>query len=125
MVIRLRWLDDQQNALVYSFPEQWSWEDFYTVKTEADTWLDSRDHDVVLLFDMTLTLAIPPGALAQSRYLIDKIHPRGKPIILIGKNRMIPPLLSMAARFNPSISQLIRTVPTFEEALKVVAQYQR
>ena len=122
MAIHLGWLDNQQAALLYAFPEQWSWDDFYAIKIEADTWLDQCNHDVVLLFDMSKTLAIPPGALAQGRYLIGKAHPRGKPIILIGKNRMISALLSMVARFNPNINHLIRTVPTLDEARKVVAQ---
>lgn len=122
MSIKLSWLDDQQAALLYAFPEQWSWEDFYTVKAEADKWLDQCSHDVVLLFDLSKSRTIPPGALAQSRYFVSRAHPRGKPIILIGRNHMISSLLNMAARFNPNISKLICTAPTFEEARKVIAQ---
>ena len=122
MAIELGWLDDQKAALLYTFPEQWVWDDFYTVKEEADTWLDECSHDVVLLFDMSATRAVPPGALAQGRYLIGKAHPRGKPIILIGKNRMIAALLSMAARFNPNLNHLIRTASTLEEARSFIAR---
>ncbi len=124
MAITLHWLDDQKTALVYRFPEKWAWEDFHAVKLDADRWLDECDHDVVLLFDMSMTLTVPPGVLAQGRYLVSKAHPRGKPVILISKNRMIGALLSMAARFDPNISKLIRTAPTPEEAHKVVAQFQ-
>jgi hypothetical protein len=122
MTIDLRWLDNQQTALLYTFPEKWTWDDFYAVKAQADVWLDACDHDVVLLFDMSVTRTIPPGALSQGRYLIGKAHPRGKPIILIGGNRMIAALLNMAARFNPNLTHLIRTAPTFDEAHKFVAQ---
>jgi hypothetical protein len=123
MAIELDWLDEnQKGALVYSFPEQWAWQDFYDIKTEADKWLDLCDHDVALLFDMAKTRSIPPGALAQGRYLIGKAHPRGKPIILIGKNRMIGALLNMATRFNPNIGSLIRTASTLDEAREVVTK---
>jgi hypothetical protein len=122
MTIGLDWLDDQKSALVYGFPETWAWQDFYTVKTEADTWLDQCEGEVALLFDMSKTLAIPPGALAQGRYLIGKAHPRGKPIILIGKNRMIAALLSMATRFNPNIGSLIRTASTLDEARAIITK---
>jgi hypothetical protein len=122
MSIKLSWLDDQQAALLYVFPEQWSWEDFYNVKVEADKWLDQCSHDVVLLFDMSKSRSIPPGALARSRYLVSKAHPRGKPIVLIGENHLIASLLNMAARFHPNIRRLICTAPTLEEAQKVIAQ---
>lgn len=121
MTIKLEWLDEQKSALVYQFPERWAWDDFYAVKTEADQWLDTCEWDVALLFEMSETRAIPPGALAQSRYLIGKTHPRGKPIILIGRNRMIEALLKMASRFSPNIGSLIRTASTLDEAREFVA----
>ncbi len=122
MAIELAWVNDENNALHYQFPPNWTWDDFYRVKAEADALLDDCDHDVVLLFDMADTAKIPAGALTQGRNLLKRAHPRGKPIILIGTNRMIEALLNMVNRLNPGDKNLLLAVPTFDDALKLLAQ---
>lgn len=71
---------------------------------------------------MSATRQIPPGALTQGRNLLKRAHPRGKPIILIGTNRMIEALLSMVNRLNPGAKSLFLAVPSLDAALDLLTQ---
>ncbi len=120
MAINLSWDDQECKALMYQFPEQWTWEDFYNVKTEADKLLDEVNHNVVLIFDMTTTRSIPSGVLAQARWLISRAHPRGTPIVLVGTNLVIQAMLNLVNKFNLSANDLLKAVATVEEARNYV-----
>ncbi len=120
--ISLRWDNPEKTVLIYAFPANWTWQDFYQVKEQADKMLDDVPHNVVLVFDMTQTLAIPTSAISQARSLIDRAHPRGKPIILVGTNLVIRALLGLVSKFNPRTEELILAVTTLEEARSWVAK---
>lgn len=116
MSINVRWDDEDYRALLYEFPEHWTWEDFYNVKVQADELLDTVDYNVVLIFDMTTTRSVPAGVLAQARWLISRAHPLGKPIVLVGTNLIIQAMLNLVNKFNLSAGDLLKAVATVEEA---------
>jgi tRNA A37 N6-isopentenylltransferase MiaA len=120
MDIDLSWDNNEHKALLYQFPDQWTWEDFYNVKIKADKLLDDVDYNVVLIFDMTSTRSIPSGVLAQARWLISRAHPRGKPIVLVGTNMVIQAMLNLVNKFNKNAPDLIMAVSTVEQARKFV-----
>lgn len=120
MTIDLSWDNDERKALLYHFPEQWTWEEFYGVKVEADKILDEVDYNVVLIFDMTSTRSIPSGVLSQARWLIGRAHPRGKPIVLVGTNLVIQAMLNLVNKFNKNAGELIQAVSTLDEARELV-----
>jgi hypothetical protein len=116
MTIELGWDNDLHTALLYQFPQKWTWDEFYSVKVEADALLDQSSHDVVLIFDLTATEGIPSGALMQARTLIRRAHPRGKPIVLVSSNMVIVAMLNLVNRFNMGATDIIKAVATLEEA---------
>ncbi len=116
MAIRVSWYNDNRTALLYRFPQEWTWDTFYAVKAEADRLLDAVDYPVVLIFDMTETCAIPSGALFQARTLISRAHPRGKPIMLVSTNAVVEAMYNLVSRLHVGIHDWIKLVATFDEA---------
>lgn len=120
MTIKLSWDNEERTALLYQFPEKWTWDDFYVIKKQADVMLDELDHSAALIFDMSLTRSIPTGVLSQSKKLLDNAHPHGTPIILVGTSLIIQAMLNLVGKFNLRATELILAVNTVDQAREIV-----
>jgi len=126
MAIEIQWWNDTKRVLLYTFPKQWTWDDFYQCKLKADAMLeavDEHDHDIVLLFDMRESGPLPSNVFGLSRNVFRRAHPRGKPIIGVTGSRTVSGVVDMVRRFLPeNETERFQMVHSIDEAADLIEQ---
>jgi hypothetical protein len=99
MKIELRWeMVVAKRVLLYEFKAGWTWEEFYEIKTAADSMLEAETAPVPLIFDLRYAPNMPPGMILQSRNVAESRHTNGSPVILLGANRLIQATFDIVKR---------------------------
>jgi hypothetical protein len=102
--IDVGWRDEDKRVLLYTFPEQWLWVDFFQCKEIADAMLDAVDEhnrSIILLFDMRASGPLPSNSFEIARNVFRTAHPRGRPLIGVVENQTITMMVNMVRRFLP------------------------
>ncbi len=108
MPVNVSWYNEQKTALHYAFSPDWTWDDFYTVKPQADAMIGETAHDVALILDLTESrLGLPTSTLTNIRALLASAHPREKPIILVGSNPLIRTIVLLVGRIFKPLKPLL------------------
>ena len=119
MTIQVQWDDADHTRLLYIFPEEWSWDDFAAVKAIADPMLDTVDHDVHLIFDVTHTQKIPSNTLDNIRRFFSSAHPRSARIIVVTTQPIMRSLIQVVRQFSPRAHQMFVVVESLEAAREI------
>lgn len=118
MAIKVSWYNNQQ-ALLYTFPTEWTWEDLENVQDDANRLLDSLNYSVPIICDMTQSKGAPLGALGQSKARIRRVHPNTTTLVIVGANPIITALLHVVNKLIPASAQKLATAPDLESAFKL------
>jgi hypothetical protein len=122
MKIELRWetMGDKR-VLLYDFEPSWRWDDFYTVKAQADAMLEVENNRVPLIFDLRRAPNMPPGMILHSRNVVESRHPKGSPVILLGANRLVQAAFDIVKRMlgenTEKLTGDVMILKTWEEAV--------
>lgn len=120
MKIQVEWDNPQKTILRYTFPTDWTWDDFYAMKHIADAMLDDvteHDKDIVLLFDLRKTKDVPRNLFSVGRRLFERSHPRGNPIIGVSHSKLFGTLGNMLRQLTPTaMSMDFRILESMETA---------
>lgn len=124
MAVEVRWTNAEQIVLLYTFSAAWTWDEYYAATTRGRAMVESVDHMVVTIIDLSASRALPPGALTHLRRATTHQHPNLGPVILVGLNRFIRAMSDMLSRIYPLAAQKVRIVATLDEAYALLAERQ-
>ena len=69
MNITIKWDNLERTSIRCDFPQEWTWDDFYSAYGQAKLRIMQVRHPVNIILNMTESSSIPSGALAFLRHL--------------------------------------------------------
>jgi hypothetical protein len=117
MAIAVAWYDIGQTILLYRFSPEWTWEEFFEIKQQADAMLDTIDHPAALIFDLTRSEILPTDALSNARRIIRSRHPIGTPVFLVTQDKFLLHLYRVIRRVHGASVRDFYVMASREEAL--------
>jgi|GEM_PF-4477948 hypothetical protein len=120
MSIEVRWQDDTQSVIIYDFERQWGWADMFGAIEAAAALMDSVDHKVSVVLELTKTQSIPNINLASMQKLVTAptaSHPNMTYFYIVGAKGYIRSMLDIFGRLFPKAIQQYKIASSLADAL--------
>jgi hypothetical protein len=124
MGVQVKWADEAQTVLEYTFSDPWGWEDYYNSIDKAQQLMDGVSGKVTSIIDLSKSKGLPPGAMTHLRR-VGRENPNQGTVILVGMNLFIRTFANVLMRFYPKAAEKARLVATLEEAYTVIGSKPR
>ncbi|MFN8379588.1 MAG: hypothetical protein U0452_13050 [Anaerolineae bacterium] len=116
MAIDVEWYGHSDRIILMHFHEDFSWDEFYEAKQQADLMMDSVDHNCALV--LWFPTKVPPltNALSNGRAMLSRRHPRSERFIIVSQSSFVRSLGSMLGQIVGPRATLVEVAATPEEA---------
>ena len=121
MGIQLRWYDDAQSMIYWRFEDGWAVEDLQAALADNRQMLNTVQHRVDLIMDVSQGGLIPPDVIRFLRYHPIETHPLSHMKIVIGTNEYLRLFWPNVAPLTPRRWRLL-FAGSLEEALTMIEQ---
>jgi hypothetical protein len=102
MTVEVRWDNEDKSIIRWTFPRQWTWDEFYSALQGSRAMVRLQSHTVDVIVDMTSSELFPRNLLTQGQVTLQTTSLNIGIIVVVGWN----PLLRTA--FN-SFLKIYRT----------------
>lgn len=102
MPITVCWDDAERSVLRFDYVGRWTWEELYSAVTEANGLMDTVDHPVTHLIDLTQNGGVPSNLINHVQQLASLTHRNFEMTIIIGADRFIHMLGDLCFRLAGS-----------------------
>lgn len=127
MSITVRWSNDEKTILVTKFEGKWTWDENYQARDMARAMLDSVEHRVDCIYDLSSTSLLPQGLLPHAQSTVSQAHSNTGTLVIVTDSRFLSILFrsfkQVIGIFNQHID--VQLVSTLEAALELIADIQQ
>jgi hypothetical protein len=126
MAIDVSWDNPEKTVIRYEFGVQWTMKDLLVATQADDDLMDSVDHKVHMIFDMSATQALPGGIVGSMRSLDAEISDKLGLIVLVGAPAFFEKLTHIFYNiFASSKNGLVafKTAQSLDEARQMIKEY--
>lgn len=107
MTIVVEWDATVERLIYITFPEHWSWDDFYIAVQQCRTMIASQAVDIIV--DMSASTTLPPNVLTQAQVVLQTSTSNIGIIVVVGIHPTIRVTFNMFKRiFNNMLYRTVR-----------------
>ena len=125
MSVTVEWANPEKTILCFRISNPWTWEDYYNATDEAWDMMQTVDHIVDYVIDMTGTKIVPPNAMSHIRRRASRTHPHKGMGIFVGVSGFMKVIIDMIGNIIPTSKANVRTCTTLTEAYAIIAEEQK
>jgi hypothetical protein len=117
MSVGVEWDNDGKTAIRFIYQDSWTWEEFHSSIQQGLLLMDTVNHSVDHIYDVTEAGSMPSGAIGQfSRLRNQRQHPNIRRRVLVGANRFIRLFSDVIIKIYPDVQNNFFVVATLDEA---------
>jgi hypothetical protein len=116
MPIPVTWYKDTVNVIVFEFPVEWTWDEFWEAKAISDQMMDEVDRNYALILHAPANVRVPDNAISQGRSMINRRHPRADLFVIVSSNAFVRSLIKILGQFYLTRRKFLQSAPTLEAA---------
>lgn len=120
MGINVQWYDDAKTILFVQYEAEWTIEDFYDSITRSYDLMETVEHPVDIVQDLTQMQFFPVRLIAMSRFTEAKAHPRKRYMILAGASLFVEKMLDVAKKLAPTVMDDSHFAGSVEAAFRLL-----
>jgi hypothetical protein len=121
MGITICWDNEEKTAIRYVFEGLWDWDELWERSAQIRSMMNTVDHTVHLIIDMSGTSFLPQGTLNYFRVLLNTKHPQTGLTIFVGGNVYTRSLITYHARASEMTFLDVQHVTSLEAARGVIS----
>ncbi len=122
MPITIRWFNAEHTIIQYEFEGRWSWEELHAAIEQVQALMNSVDHRVDIIVDVSGSRGIPAGAITQMRGGTLKASENWGMGVFVGTGAFIKALLNTFSRVYPQMGERYATADTPEAAHQIILE---
>lgn len=122
MGIKVNWYDKDKTIVRYEFEGQWRWDDLHEAIKQVNALLESVNHPVYIIIDVTEGTIVPAGAFSHMRMRSMNAAPNWAGGIFVGMNTFLKTLITTFIKVYPKLGERYAVCNTMDEALAVIAE---
>ncbi|MEL6150255.1 MAG: hypothetical protein AAFR56_11585 [Chloroflexota bacterium] len=119
MGISVRWWDDSETILIYTFVSPWTVEDIYSVFAVSDGLVDNAG-TFSIVFDVSKGLRFPPDLLSAVDFLRQRARNDVHVRVFVGDQKYPRMFVNIIRQFVPQLKQNVYFVDNVEEAVCLI-----
>ena len=116
MGVRVEWYAGSDRVILMDFQENFSWDEFYGAKLEAEALIDTVEHTCALI--LRFPARVPPltNALSNGRSMLSRRHSRAEQFIIVSESGFVRSLGMVLAQIAAPRARLVEVTSTLEGA---------
>jgi hypothetical protein len=116
MGIDVQWYKSSDRVILMDFQDDFSWDEFYDAKLQADALMDTVDHPCALV--LWFPARVPPlsNALSNGRSMLSRRHPRSERFIIVSESSFVRSLGTVLGQIVGPRAKLVEVTATLDEA---------
>ena len=124
MKFQVEWDNPEKTIIRVTYPEKWTWNDFFESMVEETALMRTVQHTVHLLVDLRQSKSIPVGgALTHSRNALNDLPDNWGILAVVSTNVLIQRLATVfRTAFTNRIGAKTFVVASMDEAYRLIAQ---
>ena len=120
MNILYRWLDEDKSIMSFIFHSDSTWDNFYNVLAQAYDELNTVNHAVDIIIDLSRLKQIPEQTIKEFYYLTQLEHINLRHRLLISQNPLMSEVYNAFERSYPIPSFYLHLCRTMEDAYRFI-----
>jgi hypothetical protein len=101
MSIDVRWENDEHTLVLWTFPPQWTWEDFFKAKEVSDGMVRDLPYVVDIIGNLTRSSVLPKGAIGTYSSSTKSSPKNTGIIVLVGTNAFVKLMVGTFSKLIP------------------------
>jgi hypothetical protein len=126
MPVKVAWLNDLQQVIVYRFSGKWTWDECYLANDTGRAMVRSVPHAVYVLAiteDEVSSRHIPPNTVTHLPNLTKMMPENSRLAVIVSSNAAWLALDKIMSRLSSVYSERIRFAPDVETAYRYLREY--
>jgi len=124
MPIYVSWYDEREHIVYERVVGAFTLDEYIKMIDECNMLINSKDHPVHVIFDMTEGQGAPRNAMAGARYAQKKVPPNQSSSVFVNPDVFTKTLLQLASKVGLTIASKVTITDTIEEAIALIdAEY--
>lgn len=124
MSVTVKWYDDEQTILKYTYGTHWSWVELQDALQEGRGLQSEKSYSVCVIHDLYETLSFPPSLISNMKHYINQKPENIGMVAFVSRRMFLNSLYRVFRQMFPNlVGQYIHTT-TVEEALKRINSWQ-
>lgn len=127
MPVHVEWDNPEHTVIREDFIDPWTWEDYLVAASQDDEFIDSVDHTVHLMLNLTQTKSIPPNPFGYLQSVGADLSPNLGLILIVGGSMWAETIVNLFYKLYGSRSEGLMgvySVDTREEAYELIADHE-
>lgn len=120
MNITVDWYNDQKTIIYYKFKIGWTFQEFRNVYQDVYNMLDTVDHTVDAIVDLTEARIFPKDTLTEMRRLTFEQHENGGITVIITESAMSHTMYNFLKSVHKRFSEVFHLAKTLDKALYIL-----
>lgn len=122
MAIGVIWDNDEQTIIQYSVEPDWTWDELFAAKEQANALMDTVSHKLGVILCMPSDGAIPLDVLANTRNGLRHKHPNTVVIVVVSDRPFVRTMIETIRTLPPLADHGLETASTLDEARAIVRE---
>jgi hypothetical protein len=126
MPITATWFDEEHTIILQSYMGDWTWDDWNVCNDELQAMLDSVDHTVHTIIDVSQSGQLPPGGYASRRSDLPQTppvtHPHSGYLVFVGTTFAHEALTDVITTFFTRVGRRFLFTDSFEDVDALLAE---
>ena len=89
MPVTVEWDDEAHTTILYTFTDDWEWDEFLTLRGQVDVMLDGIDHPIGVILYIRDPKALPHNIYSRVGQLEIARHPLLQAVVFVSTSPMI------------------------------------
>lgn len=116
MAIDVQWGDYNKTILIYHAQGAWTWNELYTATEQAHHMLDTVNHVVDSIIDLSEANAMPSGSLWHARRMAALRHVNSGRAVYVGGHNFLKAIFDVLQRLYKGHNPLFMYTDTVDKA---------
>jgi hypothetical protein len=125
MSVTYRWDNAQKSIVHYQFTDNWTWDEFYPVLDQVNIEMQTLNHAVSVILDMSQSKAIPANTVSQFSKIARLGRERPGLRAVVTANTFVVSLYRIFIKVNHRVQDRFVLCNTLEEAREKIYAYQQ
>lgn len=121
MGIKVLWDNPEHTIVRYEFGPKWTWRDLNDASDAGTAWLDSVDHRVDFIADLSQTDHLPGDFMSHAGRIAGGSHPRRGIVVVVAASPFLRGLSNTLGRLYRKATRDLRFADTLDEAREIIA----
>jgi len=121
MSVQVSWDDDTKRIMGYMLDNNWTWDEFFAAKKQANAMMDTVPHKLGVIVDATHSAIFPSDMLTNARNALRTKHPNVVIVVIVANKPFLNTMLTTLKAVTLFASRL-QLAHSLDEARALIQQ---